>query len=478
MMIQKVGTFFLLFFSCTSVGVLGRVAYADSSTSTFIRCESQQAVAIDQKLACLPGVLVNEITSKTSPAGTRQFDIQFEQKIDHFSKSSGSFWQRLVLTHRREFEPVVLQTSGYSIFGVKETSITKMFQTNQLQIEHRYFSGSIPSVLDWTKLDIEQSANDFHRIKMVFQEIYPGPWINTGASKGGMTSIFHRRFYPDDVVGTIADVAPLSFGPEDDRYISFLEQVGGKRFESCRAQLSVLQRSLLQNRDFILPQIQGQYDTLGGAEVAFEHAVSELPFVFWQYGDPESLTEGCAAIPSVGTASEQLDFLNLHSPIEGYEDSQLIPFQPYFVQAATQLGGPATDRRHLTSFLKFPMLLDQYLPKGVSFRFDPSAMLDIQDWVKNQADDLILVYGEFDPWTAGAFPQSNSGQTVQRFIQPGGNHSAKFVTLEDADRTQVVGLLSGWLQKNPVVSHLKIRKTLDESLESLELKVRRKYRLR
>ena len=104
-------------------------------------------------------------------------------------------------------EPMVLQTSGYMIYRIAETAISRMFRTNQLQIEHRFFEGSTPDGSDWTYLDIKQSADDFHRITTDFKKIYKKRWVNTGASKGGMTSSYHRFFYPDDVHVAIAKLA-------------------------------------------------------------------------------------------------------------------------------------------------------------------------------------------------------------------------------------------------------------------------------
>ena len=46
-----------------------------------------------------------------------------------------------------------------------------------------------------------------------------------------MTSVYHRRFYPDDVDATVAYVAPISFGAPDDRYIDFLANVGTPRMQ-------------------------------------------------------------------------------------------------------------------------------------------------------------------------------------------------------------------------------------------------------
>jgi hypothetical protein len=178
---------------------------------------------IEAKLGCLDDV---SFVLKSSD-GVKVFDITIKQPVDHKNPARGTFLQRLALTHRGESEPVVLQTSGYQIFAVKDSALSYSFQTNQIQVEHRFFADSKPAALDWKKLDIEQSAADFHHITESFKQIYGKKWVGPGASKGGMTSIYHRYFYPDDLAGTVADVAPLSFTTKDPRYLDFVSDVGG-----------------------------------------------------------------------------------------------------------------------------------------------------------------------------------------------------------------------------------------------------------
>ncbi len=153
--------------------------------------------------------------SEDKQEGLRRFVITIAQPTDHSNPSSGSFKQKLVLFHRDFNEPMVLQTSGYSIYSERMSRLAATFKANQLQIEHRFFNDSSPSPKDWSKLDIKQAADDFHEIVSVFKKLYVRNWVGTGASKGGMTSVFHRRFYPNDLNGTVADVAPLSFSVED-----------------------------------------------------------------------------------------------------------------------------------------------------------------------------------------------------------------------------------------------------------------------
>src|SRR6185436_7084690 len=98
---------------------------------------------------------------------------------------------------------------------------------------------------DWSFLTVEQSAADFHAIAQSFHMLYKGAWVNTGASKGGMTSIYHRRFYPDDLDGTVAYVAPSSDGVADPRYDQFLDTVVPAE---CMAKVRAAQVDMLKNR--------------------------------------------------------------------------------------------------------------------------------------------------------------------------------------------------------------------------------------
>src|SRR4029453_18614710 len=91
-------------------------------------------------------------------------------------------------------------------------------QANQPPPGHRYFEPSRPDQTDWSFDSIRQSATDEHRIIEQLKSIYTARWLTTGHSKGGMTAVYHRRFFPDDVDATVAYVAPISFSRADDRY--------------------------------------------------------------------------------------------------------------------------------------------------------------------------------------------------------------------------------------------------------------------
>lgn len=430
---------------------------------------------IIKALSSVNGITYREVLvaeDPAIPAGYRRFEIKIEQEVDHF-QTSKKFTQRLALLHKSLVEPMVLQTSGYKIFSVKLSALAKAFSTNQLQVEHRFFEQAAPAILEWNKLDILQSANDFHRVTETFRKIYHGHWINTGASKGGMTSSYHRRFFPNDLDGTVADVAPLSYTTEDKRYIDFVNQAGGEHYHQCRESLRSLQIAMLQRRDELLPHFFGSFFYLGGKSVGFEHAVIELPFTFWQYQNPEDPYVGCAKIPTPASpADDMANFLQaVNAP---YDDKTTLTFMPYFFQAATQLGSPAAELAHLNAYRLHDYSVLQYTPPGVNCPYTKAAMLDVENWVRTEADQILFVYGEFDPWSAAAYPTNGRAKDFQRLFVPGGNHGSNLFALDPADKEKALTSVRRWLGKNE--SQMDSFDTRD-TLDAIEFRMRKKLGL-
>ncbi len=430
-------------------------------------------------LNALPGVTAVESTVEDDTKdGLRRFALQIEQPVDHFDSAAGMFRQKLVLFHRGYEAPMVLQTSGYRIFSERLGRLARHFGTNQLQVEHRFFGESVPAApADWSKLTVRQSAEDFHRIALAFRTLYPRRWVNTGGSKGGMTSTYHRRFHPGDLDGTVADVAPLSFTTEDPRYIDFVRFVGGESYAGCRSSLESLQQTLLQRRDELLPKIEGEFSLLGGKGVSYEHSVIELPFIFWQYGDPQDEKLGCARVPASEAATDDLlSFLQAINDPASYDDQSLKKFQPYYYQAAVELGAPAVSLEHLLSQLLHPFRLEQYLPRGVPAAYSDATMHDVKDWIAREAKGFLFVYGELDPWTAGAYRDLNGapGGDNHWYLVPGGNHGSNYQALPEQLRAEAVATLSRWFDKAPT----KTSETRpgEEDLEDVEFRLRRSHR--
>jgi hypothetical protein len=338
----------------------------------------------------------------------------------------------------------VLSTSGYAL-TTGRTEITTTFAANQINIEHRYFTPSIPAgTVPWQYLTIAQSAADSHRIWEAFKWLYPGKWANTGASKGGETAVYHRRFYPCDVDATVAYVAPLVYGLDDQRFVPFLQNVGGAAYASCRTKLVDFAKACLSRRDEFLPRLDPTMYKRFGVAQSFEYSILDVYWAFWQY-QPASL---CNSVPAANaTADVMFKFLTDIDVISDGQDSSVDFFGPYFYQAAYELGVPASWEDPLKPLLQFPNddSIDPFLPTGSPKPvFLPQAMVDIQNWVKTSGQRLMFIYGEFDPWSGGAYDLGNAIDSF-KFVQAGGNHGSTIGGLAPADKEMALSTLERWL---------------------------------
>lgn len=390
------------------------------------------ATDIAGKLACIPGMTVS--------SGTNGYNLTFEQLLDHGDPSRGTFQQRLLLRHVSETAPMVLAASGYSL-STGTPELNRLFEANLIQVEHRFFAQSVPAgSVPWELLTIRQSAIDFHKIWAALKWLYPGAWVNTGASKGGETSVFYRRFFPCDLQGTVAYVAPIVYGVSDARFVDFVNNAGGAENAACRQNLADIQRAALEKKAELIPRMNAaDYQHLGPA-VAFEHSVLEIPFGFWQYRSPSE----CATLPpATATTDELWDFVG--GELDLYTDSSIAYYTAYFYAAAFELGAPAVENKHVIDVLDHwdSYVPQTYLPAGVTPVFDPNAMVDVQNWVSTAGDKLMFIYGSFDPWTAAQYELGSSSDSFKYFVQ-GGNHGSSIGALAASDSDAAVTTLERW----------------------------------
>ena len=385
-------------------------------------------------------------------AGYRFFVLTYDQPADHKDPGAARFGQRMTLLHREYGAPVVVQNSGYNVSTRGSRSqLTQIINGNQLSMEHRFFSPSRPDPADWTKLNIEQAATDQHRIiDTLKKRIYAhNKWLTTGASKGGMTSLFHRRFFPDDVDATVAFVAPIDY-PADavqsptNRYIVFLDHVGTD--PACRDKLKAFQNLVIARRAAMKTRMEAKQGTtyaILGEDKALEFAVEEMPFIFWQYGSQTR----CASIPA-NTATDDAVFKFFDDTIDvtSYGDASLTSFLPYYHQSATQLGYPIDDESYLVG-LMFPGAdtAQAYVPKDIPVgAYDSgAAMTDIQSWIASSGTRIMLIYGQNDPWSAGAADLGGATDSF-KFIAPGGNHGSSVTSLASADQSTATAAILRW----------------------------------
>ncbi|MFC2136153.1 hypothetical protein ACFLR4_03095 [Bacteroidota bacterium] len=407
-------------------------------------CSENPVESIDllERIESLPGISVIEI------APTNNFESQFEinitQPLDHNNPNGTQFTQKLYLWHRDISAPVVLLPSGYTCEPPAYLNeLTEALNANQLRIGHRFMAGAEPNPMDWQFLTEEQNANDVHRVVALFKDIYTGKWISTGGSKNGMTALFHKRFFPDDVDATVTLYTPMPTGTEDPRFDNFLNEVGTAE---QRDALKDFQRMVLEMRLYILPRLRNfinnsEYNFSLSPEIILELEVCEFPFGFWQNFTFEEIT----LPPRGSTPDEVYNFMTNLWGWDYYSDEIIEFFSPVYCQAYTELGWYRLINDHLTDLLvadPAPSYSNYFTPPNVELNYDPSVMQNTISWLQSEGNNIIYIYGENDPWTAAAVELTGLTNAL-KIVQPEANHVLRISELDNPEI--VYSSLENWL---------------------------------
>lgn len=403
---------------------------------------------IKDRILAVPGMSLIE---EKPVDGYRFFLLNFEQPVDHRHPGKGTFKQRISILHKGEGRPTVFFTGGYNLSETPSRSEpTQMTDGNQVSMEYRFFTPSRPDPADWSKLDIWQAASDQHRIFKALKKIYGQHWISTGGSKGGMTATYYRRFYPKDMNGTVAYVAPNDIrNAEDSAYGRFFKNVGSKE---CRDRLNSTQHEIFERRGEMVPMLKKwakendyTFKLAGSADKAFELIAQDLVWGFWQY----HLEAECSQVPTEDATTQELyDWADEIGGWDAGTDQGMLPYTPYYYQAGTQLGSPDYEEPLLDDVRRYPGLNTPrtYVPRDIPMKFNKNdkAMRDVDNWVRHHSSQMLYVYGENDPWSAEPFRLGKGSKDTDLFVAPGQNHGAKISTLAEDDRASATRSLMKW----------------------------------
>jgi hypothetical protein len=417
------------------------------------RASTQARDGLAARIDRLPGVVaVQERRSDVN--GYRLFVVRFRQPVDHARPGGATFEQRVVVLHRSVDRPTVLVTEGYGVstspYGPSEPAA--LLAGNQVAVEHRFFSPSRPPSPHWARqLTIRQAAADLHRVVTSFRGLYQRRWISTGASKSGMTATYFRRFYPGDVSATVAYVAPNDVVDADDSYNAFLDHVGTR---ACRdALVAVQRRTLGDDRAWFRERTRRAaaeagwtWRVVGSFEKAWEAAVVDVYFAFWQY---QPVSE-CGSVP--GPSSSRKDVWGWYervSPLTVYADQKLRRYVPYYYQAASQIGSPEPYETRIGDLLRHPGadVAATFVPAALKpVAHDAAAMPDVDRWVRQRSHRMIFVYGGNDPWSAEPFTcgADGAGRDCHRYVVAGGTHGSQIGDLPARKRRAAVARLERW----------------------------------
>lgn len=398
---------------------------------------------LERMLFDLEGVVFRQI--ETPEGFESAWELKIKQPLDHENPDKGSFYQRVFLSHRNMDAPVVLVTEGYQRPVNWIYELTRLAGGNQIQVEHRFFGASVPDSVDYSLLNASQFTADLHRINELMKEIYPENLrLSTGISKGGMTTLFYKYFYPDDVDVAIPYVAPVILDFKDPRIYDFLDTVGT---DECREKIVDFQRLMLERKDDLLPLVKWYskgadlaFDRLG-LEGAFEYAVLEYSFSFWQWG------HDCEAIPGRGASDDELlaHFLEI-SNVDFFSDAIIDGYAPFYYQMGTEMGyyGYETDA--------FPGLIDAlekepsavFMPEGHEPAFDPALTVKLYNWLRESGERILYINGGWDTWSATRMIPSPGVDALVIDLSQADHRKARIAQMTAEQKALVAATLKRW----------------------------------
>lgn len=407
---------------------------------------SAQKINLEEQLYNLPDVIFKKIES---PEGFEAaYELKIKQAVDHKNPTKGYFYQRAYLSHRGFDRPTVMVTQGYSSNRNRITEVAELVDGNQIDIEHRYFGKSIPDSLDYSYLNLEQATADLHHINQIFREIYKEKWLSTGISKGGQTTIFYRYFYPNDVDVSIPYVAPLNRSIEDKRIYTFLDTVGS---DECRAKIKAVQKRLLTDRDEVLPLLR--WYTYGAKlafnyltfEQAFEYAILEYPFSFWQWGSK------CEDIPNSDAPIEEVlyHFVSI-SGLDFFSDASMKAYASHYYQAGAQMGYYGYDISDFKELIK-ALPTDKnpsavFMPNKMKESLKNDVPLKTEEWLKKNGNQFIYINGNADTWSATAVRPTKGVDALWFFLNGKDHGAARIKNMTTEERAKMVAALERWLK--------------------------------
>ena len=401
---------------------------------------------LEMALFEMPDVIFTKI--ETPNGYESAYQLKIKQPLDHKDESKGYFYQRVYLSHKGFDHATAIITNGYGRPSNNITEVAELIDANQINVEHRYFLESSPDSLNYDYLNFEQVTADLHKINTLFKTIYHGKWISTGISKGGTTTIFYRYFYPDDVDVSIPYVAPVNLGVADERIYTFLDNVGT---ESCREDIYEYQVRMLKKASEIKPYLKWYTKGKGikfnylTFDQAYEYAILEYPFGFWQYG------QDCSAIPS------KSDDLNTHIQylldvvgLDFFGDADMEAYASHYYQSGTEMGYYAYETDEFKGLLKHldysPYPSAVFMPDKMKKPFNAELTTKVYEWTKT-AKNMIYINGAIDTWSATAAPPSEETNSLYYFLKGKHHANARIKNMNKEEKTLLMEKLNEWLER-------------------------------
>lgn len=426
---------------------------------------------VNKELPHVSNIKPLEISKQMENPFKEKYVLFVEQPIDHKNPSVGTFKQRVVVAIADYNAPTVIITEGYGgAYGLNpryREEVSKIFNTNYILVEHRYFLESVPfkqndstitdETLNWDYMTAENAAADLHNVNRIFRCLFKNKWIATGISKGGQTAMFYTAYYPNDIDVSVPYVGPLCKGVEDGRHEPFLANYAGS--PESREKIKAFQVEFLKRRATIKPlfeklSAERKYTYKLPMDAVYDLCVLEFPFAFWQWGmNPNTIPD-----PKSATDNQMFNYLVAAAGPEYFAEGS--SSAPFFVQAAKELGYYGYDTKEFKDLLTIKTakgyLKKIFLPQTQEFKFDKYLYEKLKKFLAKTDSKMMFIYGQYDPWSAvmPVAPVKNEKlkakgkgrKNIFLYIEPNGSHRARILSLPEELKQEAIQTLKTWLE--------------------------------
>ncbi len=409
---------------------------------------------VKESLASLPGV--KRVEKIPSTQFSEKYIFYVRQAVEPTLKADkDSFDQRVILCHRGYDRPTVIVTEGYNAdYALREgyiEELSKLFNTNIVTVEYRYFGKSWPADRDWKHLTVTNSMYDLHHVRETVGRLYPGKWISTGISKGGQTTMFYRCYFPEDVAVSVPYVAPLNRSVEDGRHEGFIESqvsTAANRKKVKDFQLLLFKRKSRLLKRFADYCAEKHYTFKVPLKEVYDFNVFEYAFAFWQWGSPVD------KIPSSSASDKEVFDYWIAACDPDYFSNQT-PYLSFNVQAAKELGYYGYDTKPFRSYLSIHTskgyLHRLMLPDSLkNLRFDSTLYHKTVRYLSTHDPKMVYIYGGIDPWGASGIagqPWLKGKRNLHVYTCEGGSHATRIMTFPEKKREEIIQVLKNWLDE-------------------------------
>lgn len=414
---------------------------------------------LPERLSSVPGIESVEVCYDTECG--EYYRCFIRQPYDHEHPETGSFCQQFCLMHHSDSAAVVFVTTGGNLDSLYWSEAAVLLKANQVIIEPRFCGKSTPdSLVDWNILTMRQMAADVHAIIEILRTaLYSGNYlVSTGSRQGGLVSLFHRRYYPEDVQQVILYNTPLCMDSPDNRVTRNQIKLGkpAKLFSGGGIKLGVGGGGF----SFFPTGGELNYDIKDFQRYCFRHQDSLLP-LFEEYCRERGLT-----FQRVGTSLRALQLTILeYRPAFFYKavSKELIPYKDYddpefyfehlvavsdpvfFCDSSLHACEPMAwiALNETGNYRHFIRPYRKLLPENIEDHsylyaadmpletvvFQRKQMQEMRKWVQREAKDIVFIYGLLDIYSA-ARVNLKKNDSCTLLVHPGQGYDCR---IEDFD---------------------------------------------